>query len=204
MGIPTNAMTQVILSSIGSDDFNQIIDVMGRLVAKDGNLDIPWLHDAFVNATERGTYAQFEAFVNAFYYFNGLVDAVESVTGNTPIHVAAEHGLSERVSRLLRARADPNVKGFEGRAPLHYAVLVGSVDVIGVLIAAGAELDARDDEGDTPLHLAAFRGDAAVVRTLLDAGADRNAVNRDGRTPDALVHGDELRHLLSTKRPRLD
>jgi ankyrin repeat protein len=100
--------------------------------------------------------------------FAGRVDVVEgslakdktSVTattrdGNTPLHLAAEHGHVKVVEILLAHGADLNaIAGTSKFTALHYAALYGRADVVAVLLAHNADRTAKNWEGKTPLGLA--------------------------------------------------
>lgn len=140
--------------------------------------------------------------------------------GYTPLHLAAECGLTSVVSALIDAGTDPNVRDEKNRTPLHLAAEDALTDVVSVLIASGADIEARDKYGWTPLHCAVaiiddhvlaasmqavanvenYRlGKAAwlriapeVVVLLILAGANCGARDHDGKTPYDLIR-DNLR-----------
>lgn len=132
-----------------------------------------------------------------------------AIAGITPLHVAADEGLS-RVSDLLLAHgADVNATLTDvnvawtggwpfdgepslvwmlydctgGETPLHCAVMSGEPNVVTVLLDHGADVNARTLSGETPLHRAARAGDVEIVEILLARGADVNAKDDDGETP---------------------
>ena len=70
--------------------------------------------------------------------------------------------VTEVMSRLLDAGADPNQRGLNDWTALHFAVHETNVEAVRLLLARGAdrELRTRIDDCDTPLEMAR----AAVVR----------------------------------------
>ncbi|KAK7917356.1 hypothetical protein PG985_010964 [Apiospora marii] len=127
-----------------------------------------------------------------------------------PLHLAAEHGLSELASNLLKVVNDVNAIDHEWRTPLLMAVQHGKEGVVKVLLDTGkADLNARDNEGDTPLLVAARHGKEGIVKILLDIGkADINACDKEGSTPllVAARHGKEglVRMMLDTGKADID
>jgi ankyrin repeat protein len=117
-----------------------------------------------------------------------LLEARADVDGRdrvaeTPLHLAAQYGHDDVVSRLLAAKANVNARRNGGLTPLHLASGHGRFRVAKRLLAAGADVNAREDGDWTPLHRAASEGHDNLVRLLLDAGGDPRAADRQGSTP---------------------
>ena len=103
--------------------------------------------------------------------------------GDTPLHRAAYHGLTEKVRLLLRNNADISRRAQRGETPLLYATRPeGHPETALALLEDGADVDAADNFGMTPLHGAAMIGDVDVARVLLDKGADVNRQTLAGYT----------------------
>ena len=111
--------------------------------------------------------------------------------GETPLHVAAAHGIPEIVTALIEAGADVNARATGGMTPLHVAALSEKPEIVTALSEAGADVNARMKAGETPLHLAAMRGTPEVVTALLEAGASGSVKNSKGETPFDLAEGNE-------------
>lgn len=106
----------------------------------------------------------------------------------TELHVAAEVGDVDAISRQLAAGLNPDavIDGASGRAkqtPLMLAAMGGHVRACETLIEAGADVNARDASGQTVLMYAAGWGGSDVVRALLAAGAREDARGTDDWTP---------------------
>jgi ankyrin repeat protein len=112
----------------------------------------------------------------------------------TPLHWAAEHGLTTIVERLIENGAEVDAPDQFGRRPLHRAVPY--VDVVELLIAAGADVNTPDMFGRTPLHWALQYPD--TVALLIAEGADITAEDFLGDTPleRTLRYGTRSRNMV--------
>ena len=122
--------------------------------------------------------------------------------------LAAAHGHSHVVARLLGADADPAALDERGFTAMHWAAHHGHAEVVRQLIAAGAPLEARNPYDGTPLDQTLWASihaglapdeAAAVAKLLLDSAARLDAGWRrpleEGRFPP------ELRALLTAHLP---
>ncbi|HMF97364.1 MAG TPA: ankyrin repeat domain-containing protein [Vicinamibacterales bacterium] len=100
-----------------------------------------------------------------------------------PLADAVQHGDTQAVLSLLKARADVNAPQSDGATALHWAAYLDAADTTALLIRAGAKVDAANNYGVTPLALAAGNGNAAIVNLLLKGGADPNRTVRAGEAP---------------------
>ncbi|XP_042202986.1 ankyrin repeat domain-containing protein 11-like [Homarus americanus] len=103
--------------------------------------------------------------------------------GETPLHVAAIKGDTERISQLISQGADVNATDYAGWSALHEACNRGFYNVSKLLIEAGADVNAKGLDNDTPLHDACINNHFKLVRLLLRCGAGVDVVNRRGKTP---------------------
>lgn len=94
---------------------------------------------------------------------------VRSAKDESPLMLAALHGLTDICRQLIQRGADVNKPGW---APLHYAATHGHLEVMNLLLAQYAYIDAASPNGTTPLMMAARYGTPAAVKLLLEAGAD--------------------------------
>lgn len=99
-----------------------------------------------------------------------------------------------RISALLEAGADLNVRTATGDTPLHLSIhLPGSegrpdTTVLSWLVRAGAGLNARNEMGQTPLHVARALHNLPAMRKLLEIGADPELRDDAGRTAVAVCY----------------
>jgi len=92
------------------------------------------------------------------------VDAKDE-RSQTPLHIAAEKGLTKVVERLLN------------NANFSQVLKIGYVSKrINPLI------DEKDEDGNTPLHLASHKAHRKCVELLIDAGANPDILNNKGMT----------------------
>jgi hypothetical protein len=96
---------------------------------------------------------------------------------------AAARGDGPRLSALLAAGADPEVRDGEGRPALLLAVASGHERAVEALLRGGARPDPTTGSGWTPLHEAARAGGLEAARALLDAGAEPDLRDRIRGTP---------------------
>jgi ankyrin repeat protein len=104
-----------------------------------------------------------------------------TITQETPLHFAAEHGLLEVAQILLERKADVNSQNNHGSTPLLLASEFGHPDVVQLLLDHNADLSVRDADGDTPLHCAAVGGQLEVARILLKLNVEVNSERRRDR-----------------------
>lgn len=103
--------------------------------------------------------------------------------GFTPLHLAAQQGLTKTMAILTERGADIEATTPDGRTPLHAAADNNRPKAVKLLIERGANINAATSDGSTPLHMAAFRNAKPLVELLIAKGADTNAKNKAGQTP---------------------
>lgn len=108
------------------------------------------------------------------------------------IHLAARCRDAERISTLLEAACDPNLRnhrepnGDGGNTPLWFAAQgsrSGGVPIAEKLLGAGARINERCEYGTTALHIATSWAQLEMVQFLIDNGADASSHDDDGKTP---------------------
>jgi ankyrin repeat protein len=101
--------------------------------------------------------------------------------GETAVHRAAFSGDAARLSAVLAAGGDPDVRNPQtGATPLVSALLSPNAGQYRVLLEAGADPGIADRNGDTPLHVAARTNAGGAILDLLEAGASPTATNARG------------------------
>jgi Ankyrin repeats (3 copies) len=119
--------------------------------------------------------------------------------GNTPLHLAAQHGHVAATAMLLQANCNVNAQA-SGATPLHRASFSGAVATMQLLLSHNSNNTNRKKEeqcdllvqdssfGDfmTPLHKAASGGRHLAVQLLLDAHAARRSLPQALKARDAM------------------
>jgi ankyrin repeat protein len=123
----------------------------------------------------------------------------------TALMYAADKGHTEGVRLLLKAGANPNIKGKDGVTALINSAHNGHVDVVKELLdeksykpnmnviekiynlfsmnnATNIDLNVANNHGMTALMWAADKGHTEIARLLLDAGADPNIKEKNDLT----------------------
>jgi len=107
------------------------------------------------------------------------VNACDSVTCTTALHVAAHTNCVPAAEALLARRADVNVCDVWDETPLHFAARAGHVEVCDVLVKNGADVNASNADGHTPLIVAAEAKKPLVCELLLDRGAHTGGADEE-------------------------
>uniref|UniRef100_K3WFM7 Protein kinase domain-containing protein n=1 Tax=Globisporangium ultimum (strain ATCC 200006 / CBS 805.95 / DAOM BR144) TaxID=431595 RepID=K3WFM7_GLOUD len=110
-----------------------------------------------------------------------MIDDID-LTGETPFHIAAQHGHADIVSFLLANRAQVNVLDRAGNTPLIAASRYGCVNVVQVLLELGASVNHVNALGETALIIAAESGQFDVVEELIKANASVHVRSAAGET----------------------
>lgn len=116
--------------------------------------------------------------------------------GNTPLHVACQHGQIECVTEMSRDLPPSllapvlQTQNWRGLACLHLAALNKQHQIMKLLMKKGADLNIQEGTaGKTALHLAVELHDVALVKLLLSTGANVDAPMFNGCTPLHLAVG---------------
>lgn len=107
------------------------------------------------------------------------------ITGNYPLHMAAENGHTEMITFLFHMEANLENKNKIGSTALHTAVSHQHLESVRELIKLGAKVSALNNMGNTPIHCAAYTGNVEIMETLLANGGTRfiHAKNKVEMTP---------------------
>jgi len=87
------------------------------------------------------------------------------------------------IEALLRAGANPDVRGNSGSTPLHYAASNNDLDLVALLLRYEASINLPENYGNTPLHYACRGRGLETIRFLLNKGADPSKTNKSLDTP---------------------
>ena len=113
--------------------------------------------------------AGYEVAVHTLLWIGADVNATESKSGMTALHLAATGG-APAVVALIKAGAKINARErLDLATPLHIAADADCASAINDLVNAGADLTAKDKAGFTPLMIAKSRGNRRAFRLLTQA-----------------------------------
>ena len=109
---------------------------------------------------------------------------VESKSGNSLLHYAAETGCMDAVLRLLNQGANINLVNLKNMTPMYCAAVEKKWKVVKTLITKGADVTIiASDTDSTVLHHASRSGQLDVVEMLINKKADLNAFSKFYSTP---------------------
>ncbi|KAJ8410581.1 hypothetical protein AAFF_G00194850 [Aldrovandia affinis] len=144
------------------------------------------------------------------------VDVPSEDEGETPLHVAARHGLQHHAQLYLRYGAKVNARCTSGETPLGTACAGAQgpsneekegggdsyLQLCRMLLAYGADMNMADNDRRCPLHRAARNVQLSLVLLLLEYGADVNSIDYNGGTPlsnvlqNAVIKSELQPHLI--------
>lgn len=127
---------------------------------------------------------------------NAEHSAERSFFGETPLHIAAQHGHLALIPHLLKGKIPLDVQDQSGCTAVLLAAQAGHKEIVRALADAGASLDLPDHNGTTPLMWAAFSGHQATAKLLMNKKCDRNKKDKQGRTAMDYVHRYKHKDLL--------
>ena len=118
---------------------------------------------------------------------NQEVEAAEITSrdwsGDTGLHISADHGQQSVVLTLLTRGLDVNIRKRDyQKTALMEAAEEGHLPCVQTLLDHGALTDLKDNNGDTALMMAAKENHLAIVVELLARQAVINIVNKRGET----------------------
>ena len=110
-------------------------------------------------------------------------DLQDTVTGSTPLLLAAANGHLACVSMLLSSNSSVGRTDHNGCTALHVAGRNGDAKLVSALLDAGADVDQTTSRGETALGIAVRLGHAEAGSRLLAAheAARRNAIATEAK-----------------------
>lgn len=188
-------------------------------ISQDDRNDVTLLDaakQALVAASSRGHSSIADELLSNITELN--IDAVDYMTGETSLSIAASNGHTETVSTLLSRGANNNNKNRKGMNPLLLAVKEGHWNIVERLIQCGADIEQRDQSGRNSLMVAAEEGHVGIMELLLNKGASQIIIDKDGLTPlgwaclrgkilaakSLIEHGANIHHQDNHQRTPLD
>ncbi|KAF5903948.1 ankyrin repeat and SOCS box protein 10 isoform X1, partial [Clarias magur] len=123
--------------------------------------------------------------------FGAAINGHSVDENDTPLHVAARHGLLAHVDLYLRHGAAVELQNDEGQTPLNaacsqpheHAALERYAQICQRLVEAGADVSTGDTDRHTPLHMACKNANPGIVELLLRNGAPVNDMDYGGEAP---------------------
>ncbi|XP_074824258.1 ankyrin repeat and SOCS box protein 18 isoform X1 [Natator depressus] len=123
--------------------------------------------------------------------YGAMVDLPSEETQETPLHIAAKHGLYDHALLYLRYGASADRKNSREETAL--SVTCGQakeqaeqgsyLQVCRLLVKYGADVNTTDEEEKSPLHKACKNASHSLVQFLLQNKADVNAIDYNGVSP---------------------
>ena len=95
---------------------------------------------------------------------------------------AAGTGYHQKVTQLIKAGAEVNIRDTDGNSPLHLAVNSNCAKGVTELLYAGAIVNVTNHQGDSPLLMAVEEYSRDIVTSLINAGADVNFIDKSGKS----------------------
>ncbi|KAH0621734.1 hypothetical protein JD844_023349 [Phrynosoma platyrhinos] len=131
----------------------------------------------------------------ALVRFGALVNLPSEEVQETPLHIAAKHGLYDHLHLYLRYGATVDKKNSLEETALSVACREAKnmenqesyLQVCKLLLAYGADVNTVDEEIKTPLHKACRNTNHGLVQLLLQRQADVNAIDYNGAYPMSCV-----------------
>jgi len=109
--------------------------------------------------------------------------------GNNMLHYAAEWGLNNAISLIIRSGIPVDTQNATGQTPIFMATKCDSPSTLKIFIDNNANLNIRDNQGNSVLHEAVRWNAINSISFLISSGMDINANSLNGNTPlhDAVI-----------------
>ncbi|XP_066532612.1 NF-kappa-B inhibitor epsilon [Hoplias malabaricus] len=127
---------------------------------------------------------------------NGVCLELQDQNGNTPLHVACEHGRLDCANEMIldvspcRLAQVYDMQNWRGLTCLHVATLYKHHRLMRLLMKKGVDLNIQEGtSGKTALHIAVELHDVEAVTLLLNRGANVDATMLNGCTALHLAVG---------------
>ena len=143
------------------------------------------LQDYYFDAARRGDVDMLNTFIDSGFPLNTQDDK-----GYTALILAAYHGESAYVERLLAAGADACVQDKRGNTALMGAIFKGELKIAQRLLSTDCNPDQRNGAGQTAAMYAGLFKRIELLDELKAKGADLNAEDPVGNSASRLVSGE--------------
>jgi len=127
--------------------------------------------------------------------------------GNNMLHYAAEWGLNNAISVIIRSGIPVDTQNATGQTPLFMATKSNSASTLKIFIDNNANLNARDSQGNSPLHAAVRWNAVTSVTFLIASGIDIDVHSFNGNTPlhdSVILNSPEIEALLISKGANIE
>ena len=180
---PENLAT-IHLTALALGNFETAERIMQRLTSFPADLFPPrWFYNSLEVASEYGDVAVVNALLSNGELSKGLIVESEKPSGWSALHIAADTGDFEIVSRLHEAGMSVNDSSPDGQSSLVLVIAHGFVELARYLVEQGVQTDQINSSEMTPLHIASQYGFLTIVKLLLSKHAVVAAVDDNGDFP---------------------
>jgi len=127
--------------------------------------------------------------------------------GNNMLHYAAEWGLNNAITMIIRSGIPVDSQNATGQTPLFMATKSNNASTLKIFVDNNANLNARDSQGNSPLHAAVRWNAVTSVSYLISAGIDVDVHALNGNTPlhdSVTLNLPEIQALLISKGANLE
>jgi len=127
--------------------------------------------------------------------------------GNNMLHYAAEWGLNNAITMIIRGGIPVDTQNATGQTPLFMATKSNSSSTLKIFVDNNANLNARDSQGNSPLHAAVRWNALTSITFLITAGIDVDVHSLNGSTPlhdSVTLNLPEAQALLISKGANLE
>jgi len=127
--------------------------------------------------------------------------------GNNMLHYAAEWGLNNAITMIIRSGIPVDSQNATGQTPLFMATKSNNASTLKIFVDNNANINARDSQGNSPLHAAVRWNAVTSVTYLISAGIDVDVHSLNGNTPlhdSVTLNLPEIQALLISKGANLE
>jgi ankyrin repeat protein len=127
---------------------------------------------------------------------NGANPNFQSVTGKTPLTLAAKYGYEGIVRLLIKMGADVNLKDTQGQLPITEAVKNNHRSIMRFLVSMKADVNVKEGNNDTPLSIAIKKRSLLLATDLILSGANIYNIDRRRRSAFTIARREAANSLI--------
>jgi len=117
------------------------------------------------------------------WIINSTTITLKDGLGNNMLHYAAEWGLNNAITLIIRSGIPVDTQNATGQTPIFLATKSNSPSTLKIFIDNNADLNIRDSQGNSALHAAVRWNAINSISYLISSGMDINANSLNGNTP---------------------